>query len=460
MKNTTTTMTINVSTQQVGIGTITPLTPLHVQAAIPLAEPYAHILVEGTAATPNAALAFSNATGWARMGVAGGTNQYATGSLIGDLVLTTQTTNKKMMFVNQSGTGMTLSNNSVGIGCNNPQVSLDVIGKTRILANGCNNPNQYGITRDSLIIQTTDNSFGSNPASILFTTSQTNYPFARIIGINSGTSGGIFKGDLVFQSQYNAALNEGMRLTTDGRVGIGISSPVYELDVVGSSRVTTQQFIGFSNSNTGTLRLVAAGGTNFIQSGSNNTSGSGNTLTFCSINNITQTMTINTSTQRVGIGTTSPTFPLDVAGTIRGSGNIVRTISRRLGTGAGSVSFSPGSNTVLSLSYTPVQSGNVSTLVICSPSYNFLAGTGFDRFLLYMICPNSADNDSLYMGQNGNVIEGSRGVAPIIHSFQILAGQNGAGTYRLAIDSGGGLSDDSVFFNNQTTITIMELSQT
>jgi hypothetical protein len=116
-------------------------------------------------------------------------------------------------------------------------------------------------------------------------------------------------------------ISAGTILTSN--LGIGTTTPVYELDVVGSSRVTTQQFIGFSNSNTGTLRFFAAGGTNYIQSGSNNTSGSGNTLTIGSINNITQTMTINTSTQRVGIGTTTPSYTLDVTGTISGNGGTI-----------------------------------------------------------------------------------------------------------------------------------------
>ncbi len=372
MKNTTTTMTVNVSTQQVGIGTITPLTPLHVQAAIPLAEPYAHILVEGTAATPNAALAFSNATGWARMGVAGGTNQYATGSLIGDLVVTTQTTNKKMMFVNQSGTGMTLSNNFLGIGTTSPAYTLDVGGtinaRTLVLSS---NGSYRGVDVSFYVVN------GAR-APLLTTNEGITGMYLYRIANNTEAIQMITKSGIGTSSIA-------MTIREDGKVGIGTTSPVYELDVVGSSRVTTQQFIGFSNSNTGTLRLFASGGSNYIQSGSNNTSGSGNTIIFGTINNTTQTMTINTSTQRVGIGTTTPAARLDIS-------NDSTTYAIHRGTADNTV----GSNFLKTLT------GPVSALPVA------MAGAGTSLYFYYRNGANSsyysaiAASGTLFTGQHLN----------------------------------------------------------
>jgi len=460
----------------VGIGTSNPTSILHVRGE-PTNEPYSQIFIEGTGGAPNGAFGLSNTSGWGRLGVSGATNNYLFGSLVGDICLESKTTNKKLLFGNNGVAGMCLSNNRLGIATNSPAYTLDVNGQVwarstlYVGSSGTQNVIRFygtngdvpgGFTRTVI----SERLYGGTEQSelVLFKGDDHVSPSGpdRVRVLASGgfqvdcgsISGPWNEGADPPTAAYSNALNVS---GTNGYVGIGTGSPAYTLDVNGDANVRNNFWVGTT---TGTSKMVGANGKMYIQAGSNQTNGSGIPVVFTTINDTLETMRIDTTLQRVGIKTTTPSFPLDVAGTIRGSGNIVRTISRRLGTGAGSVSFTPGSNTVLSLSYTPVQSGNVSTLVICSPSYNFLSGSGFDRFLLYMICPNSADNDSLYMGQNNNVIEGSRGFAPIIHSFQILAGQNGTGTYRLAIDSGGGLSDDSVFFNNQTTITIMELSQT
>jgi hypothetical protein len=99
-------------------------------------------------------------------------------------------------------------------------------------------------------------------------------------------------------------------------VGIQTTTPAYELDIVGSSRTSYQQYIGLPNANTGILRVLATGGATFIQAGSNNTTGSGISLVFATINNSAETMRINTHNQRVGIGTQSPAYTLDVNGGI------------------------------------------------------------------------------------------------------------------------------------------------
>ncbi len=106
------------------------------------------------------------------------------------------------------------------------------------------------------------------------------------------------------QQNGNLSLNtnntEQFTVTSNGRVGIGTTTPAGTLDVKGSI------YVGDTASNVGFLRLVNDSGQTYIQSILSNVAGSSAKLNFTGIGGGCNTMTIDIPNQRVGIGTTNP----------------------------------------------------------------------------------------------------------------------------------------------------------
>ena len=124
---------------------------------------------------------------------------------------------------------------------------------------------------------------------------------------------------------------------TSNRVGINVAPNAnYALDVNGSGRlsnvitpiidvsescrVLSELYVGSSNApQSAVLRFTSLLGGTYIQSGSNLTTGSVAPLFFTGINGSPSWMVL-TSNGRLGIGTTTPSYPLDVTGDIRATG--------------------------------------------------------------------------------------------------------------------------------------------
>lgn len=162
----------------------------------------------------------------------------------------------------------------IGIGTTTPMTKLDLGANPSIFLEG--NSNQWGFT-----INSTD--YGNSNVPLLFT--------SRGSGVNS----------------------EVMRITHDGKVGIGTTSPTQKLDVNGlvhigndliltrSDGVATGSIVADNSTTTG-IDIVKMGGGNLnkIRLWANTLYASGN----------------------VGIGTTSPAQKLDVNGNIKVNGNL------------------------------------------------------------------------------------------------------------------------------------------
>lgn len=192
-----------------------------------------------------------------------------------------------------------VSTNNVGIGTATPQTSLDIYDVI-------STPITYGNGRYGLRLS------DSRGGGIIQGDDINHSIFLRIA--RDGSSDTIDFHEYGTFRWFNGGLiedqTEKMRITNTGNVGIGTGTPASALDVNGTV------FIGNTGSNTGVMRLTTQSGDTFIQSGTSNTSGSASKLFFTSINNTSTTMTLDMSTLRVGIGTTTPETHLHVNGTL------------------------------------------------------------------------------------------------------------------------------------------------
>jgi len=169
---------------------------------------------------------------------------------------------------------------------------------------------------DDIVINTSATGTGTEAGLNFYhlvSTSTATRAGARIASISTGayTAGSAVTNDsdLAFSTTINGSLSEKLRITSDGKLGLGTSSPGATLEVAGSAR-----FFGGS----GTDGLVVIGST-----------GASNDAVIIKYDNANDrlqfynwgasaanqnTFVIDNANSRVGIGTTSPGSPLSVQG--------------------------------------------------------------------------------------------------------------------------------------------------
>jgi hypothetical protein len=195
---------------------------------------------------------------------------------------------------NQKGVTLLANNNNTRVGINvaNPSEDLEIDGNIQLDSN--------------------------NQSRIIFYDTQNDHEHAEIDALGSGTNGG----QLIFNTKNDGgSVSEKMRITDDGGVGIGTTSPSEKLDVNGNIKVNNTilgtsnilQLYTTTNANNSysflELRelITSIGCPEFrILTGSSNVSAGSEKLKILSNGN-------------VGIGTSTPSQKLQVNGTIRGN---------------------------------------------------------------------------------------------------------------------------------------------
>ena len=194
---------------------------------------------------------------------------------------------------------------NIGINTSNPTVHLDVNGSGNFI-----NTNSTNSTITNLI---STNITSSSIITTNITTSNINF------------TGNIYQNGSLYVSSQWTSFNNNIAYTT-GSVGIATTAPAYTLDVAGTGRFTN---IISTASTTNTLQAtdITTGNINFTGNLYQNGS-------LYSANNISSqwtsfTTNIAYTNGNVGIGTTSPSYRLDVSGNYRfsnaTSGSIITT---------------------------------------------------------------------------------------------------------------------------------------
>ena len=211
----------------VGIGTTDPQSSLHV-----FDQRTGSIKIEGgTEGSPSqrAVLTLKSDIDWRGRGIrfeAGdddpwfaGVPYYGDGFSIGRHATEPEHWDNALMMIREDG--------RVGIGTSNPTATLDVVGEDIRVS-------RLNATAIVQMLRTGPASNGNSVGEVQFRgldSALDNTVFARIRGISQDVTDGSENGDIAFRLLKDGALDEVMRLTSDGKVGIGTEVPIDALQV-------------------------------------------------------------------------------------------------------------------------------------------------------------------------------------------------------------------------------------
>jgi hypothetical protein len=328
-----------VNAGNVGIGTTSPSAKLSVVSDSPVA-PYVGISLKSDNAAGYTAYSIGRTGVDGYWGVAGGTNHYYTGTVVGDTVLAGIGKLHLASGAISATVAMTISGGNVGIGTTGPIAQTEIYGNSQLTAA----LTDAGVRTGTLAINGGTAGSAGEGGAILFgnisSHSANSVGFAAIKGL-LGNGSGNTAGDLAFSTRNaytDTNLTERMRITSTGNVGIGTTGPQSKLSVDDTNKAnsTNGSNLLIRTTDTATIDMggvIALGGnynstTNWapfgtIRGAKENVTADNyagylqfNTIAHGSV--FTEKMRI-TSAGNVGIGTTSPGTKLDVNGVIRGT---------------------------------------------------------------------------------------------------------------------------------------------
>ena len=204
---------------------------------------------------------FANTTGYALL------QNKTTGE-----VLINRPTGQSIKFNENNTAQMTiLTGGNVGIGETAPDSLLQVGGGTTNTTRSdvCQlTGNATGSEAICLSLVNDATSTQGNATSMTFHNAFNHSPVGKIMVVATGSTS---KSDMIF-STYNSGLQERMRMTYDGKVGIGTSTPSYGLEVAGTAKVTGALTIG-SNLITPAITTINTGSYGSVETVTGNGAG-------------------------------------------------------------------------------------------------------------------------------------------------------------------------------------------
>lgn len=346
----------NTNTNNVGVGTTTPGYKLDITTLVDKAQ-----IRFGLGALDSGGYLYSNSPSQAAMaGGASANNGWiarsmSTSILEANLGAITFYTNSGLT-VGSAFTPtarMTIAaNGNVGIGTTNPGERLVTFGNfvagnltqhtqlystydsqsNVIMEIGYNTPTANITPLASLVLSKNLTNTNSGIGSISFANSNiADGNEKRLSGISTFTDGALNSGALTFYTTQTGTLNERMRMTSGGNIGIGTASPSYRLDVVGTGPAVAR--FKKTDSTNGGIVVESVSGFNpnvtLAVNGVNkwyllnNASGSDVLQFWESTGSFPRFTLTQAGTVGIGTGTPSASYKLDVqGGTINSSGGL------------------------------------------------------------------------------------------------------------------------------------------